>query len=248
MLKVRLRRRLGESIYRDVHSAVSVWQKLLRTLVILAKRHRLNRVEASHLLLHLGCGADTKDGWINLDIDPPPGGYAADFRDPIPLSDGCAQHIHCEHVLEHLEYEEALSFLRECHRLLETGGSLRLILPDAEKYLRAYCDDDMVFFAMLRHLGGAVRPLERPIEVINQMFRMGGAHRFAWDFQTLKYHLERIGFASIERSCYGNVAAEYRIDGSDSWRKHESIYLNVYKAGRTVARLGVSAHSQSPIE
>ena len=58
---------------------------------------------------------------------------------------------------------------------------------------------------------------------------MGGAHRFAWDFETLEYNLEHIGFTSIERSSFGDVAAEYRIDGSDSWRRHESIYLNAYK-------------------
>ena len=191
MLKVQLKKYVRNSIYLDVRRAVFVSQTLLRSLWIpFGKRNRLRKVRGNHLLLHLGCGEITHNGWINVDIDTPLG-YVADFRDPIPLADGCAQHIHCEHALEHLEYEEAVSFLRECYRLLATGGSLRLILPDAEKYLRAYCED-VEFFKLLRHLGGAVRPLETRMEIINQMFRMGGAHRFAWDFETLEYNLEHI--------------------------------------------------------
>ena len=55
---------------------------------------------------------------------------------------------HVEHGLrcstrearEHIEPREELPrFLGDCHRALEPGGVLRIIVPDAERYLQAYC-------------------------------------------------------------------------------------------------------------
>ena len=234
MVKTALKKRLPRSVYLDLRNAFKVSRFFFHTLKItFAARKRLDDVCGDRLLLHLGCGNVCHAGWINVDIRPPDGGYFADFRNPIPLPDGCARHIHCEHVLEHLDYEDAISFLGECHRVLERGGSLRLILPDAEKYLRAYGSDDTPFFDQFKHLGGAVHPLNLKMEVINQMFRMGGAHRFAWDFETIRHHLERIGFADIHKSSFGDVVAEFKIDGIDPWREQESVYVNASKINRS---------------
>src|SRR6185312_6744609 len=87
-----------------------------------------------------------------------------------------------------------------------TRELLRIGVPDAALYLRRYLENQTDFFSKLRHLGGAVQPLETPIEVINQMFRMGGAHRFAWDFPTLKLGLERTGFIAIRQRSSGNTS------------------------------------------
>lgn len=214
----------------DLRNAVSATRIFCHTFnVSLTPRKRLQDVRGANLLLHLGCGNVCHAGWINVDLNPPSAGYFADFRDPIRLADGCTRHIHCEHVLEHLDYDDAQSFLRECHRVLERQGSLRLILPDAEKYLRAYASNDKAFFDQFKHLGGAVNPLELRMEVINQMFRMGGAHRFAWDFETLRHHLEKIGFAEIQKSSLGDISSAFKIDGTDVWREQESIYINAVK-------------------
>ncbi len=166
-----------------------------------------------------------------MDIVPVQGGYYADLRDPLPLLDSSVRHIHCEHALEHLEWEEALALLSECHRVLEPLGSLRLVVPDAERYLIAYSANDRVFFGPLQHLGGSVRALVTRMEVINQMFRMGGAspHRYAWDFETLERSLRQVGFVSVERSAHNDVPDPFKIDGTDDWRQHESLYLNAHK-------------------
>jgi predicted SAM-dependent methyltransferase len=158
---------------------------------------------------------------------PCKGAYFADLRDPLELPDGSVRHIHCEHVLEHLERDEAQRFLGECRRILAADGSLRLILPDAEKYLRAYAGGDEAYFSAMRHLGNAVVPLRHRMAIINQMFRMGGGHRYAWDFEELSDALTEAGFANIRKSNMGDVATGLQIDGSDDWRAHESIYLNV---------------------
>jgi hypothetical protein len=67
---------------------------------------------------------------------------------------GSVQHVHCEHFLEHLERRDSLELLTECHRVLDSAGTMRIIVPDSEKYMRAYVADDQEFFAPLVHLGG----------------------------------------------------------------------------------------------
>jgi hypothetical protein len=55
---------------------------------------------------------------------------------------------------------------------------LRIIVPDAEKCMRAYSNNDKVFFERLNNLGGTSEPLPTKGAICNQMFHMGGAHRF----------------------------------------------------------------------
>jgi len=227
-MKALLKRIFGLGLWTDFRLAAAANGRLFRGFAErFGLRRRLGDVTGGHLLLHLGCGPRVMTGWINVDMCPGSGAYFADLRNPLELKDGSVRHIHCEHVLEHLERDEAARFLRECRRVLAANGTLRLILPDGEKYLRAYVQDDAAFFEPLRHLGNAVQPLNQRMAVINQMFRMGGGHRYAWDFAELSDALTEAGFANIQLSRIGEVAPEFQIEGRDDWRAHESIYLNV---------------------
>jgi predicted SAM-dependent methyltransferase len=204
------------------------------TLLSIFERNKLSKIPGTHLLLNIGCAKVPKAGWINIDLNPCKGVYFADVSRMIPLKDGTVRHIHCEHLLEHLEhldywnYKEAQNFLKECLRVLEEGGSLRLIVPDAEKYLRAYCQNDSAFFETLRNLGKS-GPFRTRMEIINQVFRMGGDHKYAWDIETLSMVLKEVGFTRVEKSQLGDIDPDLNIDLTDSWRYLESLYVNVYK-------------------
>jgi len=105
----------------------------------------------SGLLLNIGCGPLTKTGWINIDLEPrDASSFYFDVRNGLPLANGSVKHIHSEHFLGYLDYEEALGFLRDCSRMLQTGGTMRMIVPDLETYIRAYAADDAAFFNALR--------------------------------------------------------------------------------------------------
>jgi predicted SAM-dependent methyltransferase len=211
-------RETAESVKRVAHLSMSH---------ALGKRS-LATIEGDGLLINLGAGALQDARWINVDIEPQDGAYFADLRDPLPLRDGSVRHIHCEHFLEHLEYYYAQKFLAECVRVLGAGGSMRIIVPDAEKYIRAYASGDSAFFERLRELGNPAEPFRTPIEIINQMFTMSGSHRFGWDFETLELAAREAGFARIERSQRNDVTPELCIDGSDWWREVESLYCNLH--------------------
>lgn len=233
-MKSKIKLWFGQSLWGDVKGLLNASQGVFCGFANrFGFRRRLRSVCGTDLLLHLGCGPRIQDGWVNVDQFSFKGAYFADLRDPLELTAGAIRHIHCEHMLEHLDREEASRFLGECRRVLAPNGTMRLILPDAEKYLRAYAGEDEAFFFQLRHLGNAVNPLRHPITIINQMFRMGGGHRYAWDFTELTAALTEAGFENIQRSRFGDVETEYQIDGPDEWRRHESIYLNVF--GKKIA-------------
>ena len=99
-------------------------------------------------------------------------------------------------------------------------------MSDAEKYFRAYCENDTHFFGKLEFLGGTQDSLRTKIEVINQMFRMGGDHKFAWDFEILSLALQDAGFNQVIKAEWKEGCDEYSIDGEDWWRPFESFYVN----------------------
>jgi predicted SAM-dependent methyltransferase len=182
------------------------------------------------LLLNIGCGELIHDGWVNIDYQATVGrSFYFDALDPLPLSDGVVRHIHCEHFLEHLEHRDAIKFLTECHRVLDAKGTIRIIVPDAERYMRAYVANDVEFFDRLSNLGGHQEPLRPKNLVCNQMFRMWGEHRFAWDFESLDAAARSVGFSDIRRSLQNDVEPAYAIDGTEWWRPFESLYANLRK-------------------
>jgi SAM-dependent methyltransferase len=61
-----------------------------------------------------------------------------DARHRLPFDDGSVDAIYSSHFLEHVRREDALGFLRECHRVLRTGGVLRLVVPDLRRLARLY--------------------------------------------------------------------------------------------------------------
>jgi hypothetical protein len=63
----------------------------------------------------------------------------ADCRYRIPLGNESCEGIDVEHFFEHsCPVDERPRFLRECGRCLQSDGILRIIVPDAELYIRAY--------------------------------------------------------------------------------------------------------------
>lgn len=120
--------------------------------------------------LHLGCGTNVIDGWLNLDgswnarlakyeflrqflaifniiphskvsIDWSNKILARDLRKPLPFESNFFSVIYASHLLEHLYCEEAKSLLKECFRVLRPGGILRVMVPDLECAIKEYIQD-----------------------------------------------------------------------------------------------------------
>ena len=89
--------------------------------------------------LNLGCGLRFRPDWTNLDnTSSNPYVQAHDCRQGIPFSDNSFEVVYHSHLLEHFPEHEALPLLRECHRILQPGGIIRVAVPDLEAIARLY--------------------------------------------------------------------------------------------------------------
>lgn len=91
--------------------------------------------------LNLACGATFVDTpqWLNLDYLPlSPAVRQADLLGRLPVADACLKLVYCSHFVEHVPRTHVLDLLQECHRVLEPGGLLRLVVPDLQEMCSRY--------------------------------------------------------------------------------------------------------------
>jgi predicted SAM-dependent methyltransferase len=177
-------------------------------------------------LVNVGAGPYGRPDWVNIDGWRQPGVTVVhDCRRSLPLPDRSARGILCEHFLEHIDYGEELpAFLSECRRVLMPQGVLRIIVPDAELYLRAYTQPGWEEMHRIHGNSHATK-----MEAVNQAFRGGGwFHKYAYDYETLERALEDAGFPTVRRSEFGTSALpELAIDRPEHAK--ESLYVEAIK-------------------
>jgi predicted SAM-dependent methyltransferase len=168
------------------------------------RRRVLNLRKASGVRANIACGPQVLDGFVNLDVYlTRPKVVTWDCRRRLPFGDNMVKGIRVEQFVEHLECKEELpDFLSDCLRVLQPGGVLRIIVPDAERFLHAYCRGDLVGFHELAVPDPLPEDLPTRMDVVNHIFHQWHEHRWAYDFETLAHRLRRVGFIRIERMSY----------------------------------------------
>lgn len=200
---------------------VSVYSKL--SPIEWIKRARLD----DELKLNIGYGPLKHSRWTNLDchVSLKKDELACDLRRRWPLRSMSARYIFSEHVFEHFGYPDEIgNVLAECYRVLRPGGVLRIIVPDAERYLQAYANDDKAF---LSRIGG---PSASKLSVVNGMMRENGFHKYAYDFDELARALRLAGFSAVVKSkLRSSTHPELNIDYDDPERELVSLYVEAIK-------------------
>ena len=93
--------------------------------------------------LQIGTGPNPLPGWLNTTLYPfTPGTVFLDATKPFPMPDSSQDYIFSEHVIEHLEFDDAAFMLRECQRVLKPKGRIRLATPDLAQILAIYTNPD----------------------------------------------------------------------------------------------------------
>jgi len=179
------------------------------------------------LRINLACGHFASEGWIGIDCSfQSKADWYLDLRAGLPLADQSCSYLFCEHFLEHLAYpEEVQRFLTECYRVLEPGGILRMIVPDAGKFARAYAAGDNSF------LHEASPDSRSPMEALNLTFHGVplGEHHYAYDFDTLAKLLQGMGFCQVVLCECGKGSLASALDRQDIPRVLESLYVEAIK-------------------
>lgn len=148
--------------------------------------------------LNAGCGKHPLPGWINVDIRPGTE-VVFDLRRRWPIRDSQLQCVRLEHTLEHMGYpQEALHVLSEAGRVLQSGGEIRVGVPDTAAVLLAYASGANADYFRLAKERWHPPDVQLPIEHVNYHFRdRYGDHLFAYDAEALANLLGRAGFVEI---------------------------------------------------
>lgn len=87
--------------------------------------------------LSLGSGKDIPDGWIGFDrYRKGKNVFPVNIQFKFPLEEESIQAVLAEHILEHFYLDDIVIILQECFRVLEKGGYIRIICPDAKNIAR----------------------------------------------------------------------------------------------------------------
>ena len=142
--------------------------------------------------LHLGCGKRQFPGWVHVDlaefehID-----FKASVDDLKMFADGSAEIIYASHAFEYFDREEALDVLKEWHRVLKQGGTLRLAVPDFEQLINVYRSTD----DLTKILG----PLYGRMQITASKDPKTIYHKTCYDFSSISDLLEKCGFEKVCR-------------------------------------------------
>jgi predicted SAM-dependent methyltransferase len=149
--------------------------------------------------LQIGSGGNRLDGWINADIVP--GAEVIVFLERrLPFRDAALDRIYLEHVLEHVEYADAIRFLKEARRVLAPSGVLRIAVPDLEDLVRGYVNDDWRRFDWVNWPEHSF--IRTRAQMINIGFRWWG-HRHLYDREEMVRALTEAGFTDFEFTLHG---------------------------------------------
>lgn len=155
--------------------------------------------------LHFGSGSDNKPSFINIDINRRADIFL-DVRNRLNIPNDSIEYIYSSHFVEHLEHKDLVAHLKECYRVLEIGGVLRLGVPDFPKVFNYYCTGDEDFLEGRR--GMLSEKLRLPPEMIclmdciNKSVHEFGEHKICLDMEKIRNLLIFAGFSpsAIEAS------------------------------------------------
>lgn len=152
--------------------------------------------DPSKKYLNIGCGPHKVNNFLNLDfynksilkkkMDPE---VQHDLRYPLPWPNNRFDGIFSEHALEHLYPDEAFNLLKEIYRCLKIGGSLRLSLPNTQKLIKDYYENNLTD-----------PDFKTRGENMNRIFAWG--HKAHYDAEFVIYLLEVIGFQNVKETLF----------------------------------------------
>lgn len=92
--------------------------------------------------LHIGCGTNYFEGWINIDNNSDNNikklDVNWDLKNPLPLETNTVDFIYNEHFIEHLTVQQGVILMKEFFRVLKPKGVLRIATPDLDYVVFRY--------------------------------------------------------------------------------------------------------------
>ena len=152
--------------------------------------------------LEIGAGWNARPGWLATDLDPPPG-YPCirlDATKSFEIPSESFDFVYCEHMIEHVSFEEGRNMLEECNRILKPFGVLRIVTPSIDFLSRVMSSGRGTLEDRYRDWSVTTWVQEAPkitnAFFLNNFVRAWG-HTFIYDRETLELALQLSGFEPI---------------------------------------------------
>jgi predicted SAM-dependent methyltransferase len=158
----------------------------------------------------VGAGNHPVKGWYNFDIrSRSPNVYYLDVTKKFPLNDKSVNLVLCEHLIEHLSFDEGQHMLNEIYRVLKDTGRIRISTPDLARVISLYGNErgNGIAGEYIQWMSDFVPELKSRGRgsyqfIINNVFHNWG-HQFLYDEELLSKCMEHIGYRSIRRYSLG---------------------------------------------
>lgn len=202
-------------------------RNLIKTIVFncLAWSSRLTWVVIARqpsIKLDIGCRREEKrEGFLS--VDRIGADLCHDLLKKFPVRDNSVDEIYASHVFEHFTIHDALNLMRECHRILKPRGRLRIVCPNFDYYLAAYCDSQKYRTKHGKeYWADGYLDTGSKLDELNYVAHMGGEHRLIFNPELGKNLTLMAGFS---------IQQEVSFDPSKdiAERSYESCYVEATK-------------------
>jgi hypothetical protein len=174
-----------------------------------------------------GCGFSSPIGWRNFDASPtlrferipiigrlytknesrfPENIEYGDIVKGLPIAPDSCKGVYCSHILEHLSLSDFRKAFKNTYKILQPGGTFRLVLPDLEfevrQYLKNTSDDAASSFMRNTYLGYENRP--RNLKGFIVSWLGNSQHLWMWDYKSIVQELLKIGFITPRKASFGD--------------------------------------------
>jgi ubiquinone/menaquinone biosynthesis C-methylase UbiE len=143
----------------------------------------------------------------------------ADLRQGLPFPAGSFDAAVGIHVMQDLAYLDVVPALRELHRVLRPGGVLRLGLPDLDRALDAYRQNDADYFLVPDEDAASVGG-----KLVAQLVWYGSV-RTPFTFDCVAEMLAKAGFRAVRRCAFGETVSGDAALASLDNRERESLFV-----------------------
>lgn len=149
--------------------------------------------------LNLGCGSHKLDGYVGCDIISHPEVDVVCSVDALPFDDSSIEEVLCEHLIEHLTFEQFNRAVIEWRRVLKPGGVLVLECPDLLGLCKQFVESNEFgryqsykgFWSIQNHIYGHQRGW-------SDEEKMSQVHKSGYTEEHLNVVLSGIGFVDIK--------------------------------------------------
>lgn len=168
----------------------------------------LKKTPVGQRKLILGGHWSNHPGWLVLNEEH------QDITKKLILPSGSIDVIFLEHVLEHIKFDQVVSFLKEAKRILKKGGIIRIVCPFTDKMITSNLNPhdrkDKIYInnslkkltypkleKLLKSLGLKGVDDDPQTFFFNSLFHEQG-HQFIWSSQLLKKVMETLIYKDVK--------------------------------------------------